>query len=255
MTIKDSITLSDVYAPYIYADTQKTNWGVLFWADDNPTQHDANHAVILDNVRFTEALPEIRDFYLQKGREARIYLLDGQHKRFAEVLESAGFHLYSCGEFHHFLLAEENRIPKTGFLEIRELADGSEVTDILLKNLYGMYMEEYPGTINRMRRLLLRCIRNPLCRVYAGYYEGLPACIAMAADSPYGMTFFDLVETAQKFRCRGFARELISFMVPRVQKPAFLYSENPTAIHIYEQAGFRKIDCGDAVSHRAVYKK
>ena len=116
-------------------------------------------------------------------------------------------------------------------------------------------MEEDPDTINRMRRLLSRCIRNPLCSVYAGYYEGAPACIAMAADSPYGMTFFDLVETAQKFRCRGFARELIAFMVSRVTKPTFLYSENPTAIRIYEQAGFRRIDCGDAVSHRAVYKK
>ncbi len=255
MNIKDCITLSDVYAPHIYADMQKTDWGVLFWADDNPTQHDANHAVILDEMRFSEALPAIRDFYLQKGREARIYLLGKQHERFAQTLEHAGFHLYSCGEFQHLLLTEANRIPKTDLLEIRKLTDAVDVTGTLLHNLYGMYMEEDPDTINRMRRLLSRCIRNPLCSVYVGYYEGAPACIAMAADSPYGMTFFDLVETAQKFRCRGFARELISFMVSRVTKPTFLYSENPTAIRIYEQAGFRKIDCGDAVSHRAVYKK
>ena len=255
MRLKDCVTLSDVYAPQLYADMQKTDWGVLFWADDNPTQHDANHAVILDDARFSEALCAIRAFYLQKGRDARIYLLDKQGERFAKTLADAGFRLYSCGEFHHFLLTEENRIPKTDFLEIRALADASEITDLLLENLYGMYMEEDADTIPRMRRLLTRCVRNPLCRVYVGYYEGAPACIAMAADSPYGMTFFDLVETAQKFRCRGFARELISFMVSRVTRPAFLYSENPVAIRIYEQAGFRRLDCGNAVSNRAVYPK
>lgn len=69
MNIKDLIALADTYAPSAYADMQKMDWGVLFWDDNNPTQHDANHACILNDALFEKALVDIQKFYLQKERE------------------------------------------------------------------------------------------------------------------------------------------------------------------------------------------
>lgn len=256
MNIKDLIALTDTYAPSAYADMLTTDWGVLFWDDNNPTQHDANHACILNDALFEKALIDIQNFYLQKGREPRIYLQKNQKEDFAQALEENGFKTYSIGDFHHFLLTEENKIPHTNNLEIRELTDTSAVTEELLQNLYAVYMADDPDTINRRKRLLPRYIENEKCRVFCGYFENHPATLAMVADTDYGLQFFDLVETAEKYRCLGFARELISYLVSIAQKPTFLYSENPTAIRIYEQAGFREIAVSkESVYWRAVYQE
>lgn len=256
MHIKDLIALADTFAPSIYADMQKTEWGVLFWDDNNPTQHDANHACILNDAFFEKALVDIQNFYLKKGWEPRIYLQKNQKEVFAQVLTESGFETYSIGDFHHFLLTEENKIPYTNNLEIRELTDTSSVTEELLQNLYAIYMADDPDTINRSKRLLSRCIESEKCRVFCGYFKNHPATLAMVADSDYSLQFFDLVETAEKYRCRGFARELISYLVSIAQKPTFLYSENPTAIRMYEQAGFREIEVSkESVYWRAVYRE
>lgn len=256
MNIKDLIALADTYAPSAYAEMLTTEWGVLFWDDNNPTQHDANHACILSDALFEKALIDIQNFYFQKGRSPRIYLQKNQKEDFAKILAESGFKTYSIGDFHHFLLTEENQIPYINHLDIRELTDISSVTEELLQNLYAIYMEEDPDTINRSKRLLSRCITNEKCRVYCGYFENHPATLAMVADTDYGLQFFDLVETAEMYRCRGFAREMISYLVNIAQKPTFLYSENPTAIRMYEQAGFREIEVSkENVYWRAVYSQ
>lgn len=256
MILRDLISLSDVFAPAAYADMQRTDWGVLFWDDNNPTKHDINHACILNEEKFSDALSEIREFYADKGLTPRVYLCRNQQETQKETLAANGYKLYGDWGFRHLLLTEQNRIPETHQLEIRELTEPAAVTERLLQNLYSIYQEEDPDTINRMSRLLPRCIESKMCRVWCGYFEDDPACLAMKADSLYGMQFFDLVETAKRYQNRGFARELISFMVNHAERPTFLYSENPTAIRIYEQAGFRPIDLSDdPVSWRAVYEK
>lgn len=255
MNIKELIALSDVYAPSAYADMQKTDWGVLFWDDNNPTKHDINHACILDDAKFETALAEIRDFYSAKNLVPRIYLLREQKEKFADLMAQYGYETYTVGEFAYFLLTDENRIPKTDQLEIRELQTEDEITERLLHNLYDVYMEEDPDTINRMQRMLPRCVESPRCHVYAGYFHGEPVTLAMVVDSVYGMQFFDLVETAEPYRNRGFARELISYLVEKSDRPTYLYSENPTAIRMYAQAGFRPIEVDkNPVYWRAVYQ-
>lgn len=245
MVLKDLIALSDIYAPSAYADMQKTDWGVLFWDENNPTMHDINHACILDEEKFSEALEEIQDFYTQKGLTPRIYLCGNQKETQEEVLLKNGYRLYNVGAFRHFLLTEQNEIPETHQLEIRELTEKSTVTERLLQNLYSIYQTEDPDTINRSSKMLARCIESQQCRVWCGYFENDPACLAMTVDSPYGMQCFDLVETAKIYQNRGFARELISFLVNRAERPTFLYSENPTAIRIYTQAGFRPVEMSE----------
>lgn len=78
----------------------------------------------------------------------------------------------------------------------------------------------------------------------------------MLVKTPFGMYCFDLVETAEKFKGRGFARELISFLVKLCDRPTFLFSENPVAIRIYEEAGFRQIKVSpEPCFYRAAYQE
>ena len=70
------------------------------------------------------------------------------------------------------------------------------------------------------------------------------------------MDCFDLVETAEKVKGRGFASELIAYLVRLCDRPAFLFSENPAAIRIYEKTGFRRIKVSpEPCFYRAVYQE
>ncbi len=255
MNIKELITLSDIYAPMAYADWVETDWGVMFYDDNNPTKHDINHACILNNEYIDRAFEEVRDFYMNRGLTPRIYLMAGQKEQFEDNIKKSGFHIYDVGNFTHLLLTEKNLIPKTNKLDIIKLTSAEQVSDRLLKNIYEEYMEEDPDTINRMSRMLKRCIVSEKCGVYVGYFRNEPVTMAMTVKGRYGMQFFDLVETGAAYRGQGFARELISYLVEQSNIPTFLYSDNPTAIRIYEQAGFRTIDVAGTQRYwRAVYE-
>lgn len=254
MNLKELIVLSDIYAPSAYADMVEKAWGVMFYDENSPTKHDSNHASILNDDLFVEAIEEIRHFYIAKNIEPRIFLLNHQKEKFEKVLNDKGFNIYNDGDFKHFLLLNENKIPYTNNLEIRELTNRYEITDRLLHNLYDVYLDEDHDELDRMASVLPRCVESPKCRVFVGYLIDEPVCLAMIVDSGRGMLCFDLVETATAYQGNGYARELISYLVKLCDKPTFLYSENPTAIRIYEEAGLEKIDVKEkSIYWRAVY--
>lgn len=254
MNIKELIMLSDIYAPEAYADIIEMPWGIMFYDDNNPTMHDVNHACILNDALFTTALEDIKSFYLQKGLVPRIYLAGAQHRDYKIVMEAQGFTVSKFGDFQHFLLTEKCCISNSGQLSIRELRNKNDITQKMLDNLYSVYMKDDPDTINRSRRMLRRVVGSNKCRLFCGFYDNDPACIAMLVETRFGMYCFDLVETAQKFKGRGFARELISYLVKLCDRPTFLYSENPIAIRIYEEAGFTRIKVSpEPCFYRAVY--
>lgn len=254
MNIKELIMLSDIYAPEAFTDFVETPWGIMFYDVNNPTMHDVNHACILNDDSFVSALSDIKSFYIEKGLVPRIYLVGAQHRDFKSAMEKQGFSVSRFGDFQHFLLTENCSISPEGQLSIRELRSKNDITQKMLDNLYSVYMREDPDTINRGRRLLRRVAESEKCRLYCGFYQNEPACIAMLVETRFGMYCFDLVETAEKFKSRGFARELISHLVKLCDRPTFLYSENPTAIRIYEEAGFRRIKVSsEPCFYRAAY--
>lgn len=256
MNLKELIMLSDIYAPQAYADFAEMPWGIMFYDSNNPTMHDVNHACIINDGDFDSALADIRSFYIQKKLVPRIYLAGAQHRDFKDVLEKQGFAISRFGDFQHFLLTEKCSVRQSNNLFIRELRSKNDITQKLLDNLYSVYMQDDPDTVNRSRRLLRRVVESNKCRLFCGFYDNEPACIAMLVETRFGMYCLDLVETAQKFKGRGFARELISYFVKLCDRPTFLYSENPTAIRIYEEAGFRRIKVSpEPCFYRAVYTK
>ncbi len=256
MNIKELIVLSDLYAPKAYADFKETEWGVMFYDEKNKTMHDVNHACIIKDESFVPALQEIRAFYTEKGITPRIYLSGFQHRDHKSDLASCGFGVYRFGNFQHFLLLDSCTLAPADQLQIRELKSKNDITEKLLNNLYHTYLAEDSDTINRSRALLRRVVQSKDCRLFCGFFENEPACIAMLVKTPFGMYCFDLVETAEKFKGRGFASELIAYLVRLCDRPAFLFSENPAAIRIYEKAGFRRIKVSpEPCFYRAVYQE
>ncbi len=256
MNIKELILLSDLYAPKAYADFKETEWGIMFYDESNKTMHDVNHACILKNEYFEFALSEITDFYTEKGIIPRIYLVGAQHRDYKERMFTSDFNVYRFGDFQHFLLSEKCLITPSDHLSIRELKSKNDITEKLLDNIYSVYLSEDPDTVNRSRQLLKRVVKSEKCRLFCGFYNNEPACIAMLVKTPFGMYCLDLVETAEKFRGRGFAKDLIAYLVNLCDRPTFLFSENPAAIHIYEKAGFRRIKVSpEPCFYRAVYKE
>lgn len=256
MNIKELIMLSDIYAAKAYADFQETAWGIMFYDTENPTMHDVNHACIIQEEYFETALDEIRSFYTLKDLVPRIYLVNRQHRSFGKTLSEKGFEVYRFGSFKHFLLSESCRIRPSSLLNIRELKSKNDITEKLLDHFYSIYLDEDEDTVNRSRRLLRRVVQSENCRLFCGFYNNEPACMAMIVHTQFGMYCLDLVETAAKFKGRGFARELIAYLVKLCDRTTFLYSENPTAIRIYEEAGFRQIKISDEpFFYRAVCKE
>lgn len=254
MNIKELIMLSDIYAPKAYADYQETEWGILFYDANNPTMHDANHACILNEQYFEAALEEIKSFYLSQGLVPRIYLAGSQHRDFKALMNGRGFKVRRFGNFQHFLLSEKCMIEPSAQLMIRELKSKNDITEKLLDNLYGAYLDEEPDAVSRKRNLLKRAVRSKACRLFCGFFNNEPVCIAMLVKTQFGMYCLDFAETAHRFRGRGFARELVAYVTQQCDHPAFLYSENPTAIRIYQEAGFRRIKISaEPCFYRAVY--
>lgn len=245
MDVFERIKLAEIYEIKAFSNCIETEWGVMFYDESNPTMHDTNHACILNDSKFTIAIDEIIYFYKSINIVPRIYLLEHQKDKFINEINKKKFNLYNIGRFNHFICTGENRIKPTNYLDIKELNNENSVTNEMLHNLYDVYMQEDSDTINRSRHMLVNEIKSKKCELYCGYYNNEPASIAMTVDCGYDFCCFDLVETAKKFQHRGFARELVSYMVNNCKKELFLFSENPTAIRIYQEAGFRQIQIVD----------
>lgn len=72
-----------------FSNLHETHYGILFYDEDNPDSHDANHAVITkynENIDFDGVMKEIKEFYLSKSLPPRIYsnLVSGQLDKLEE---------------------------------------------------------------------------------------------------------------------------------------------------------------------------
>jgi len=79
-----------------FSNMQETDYGMLFYNEDNTDSNDANHAVITkydENADFDAIVKEIKEFYLSKNLSPRIYsnLIPGQFEKIKDSLIKNGF--------------------------------------------------------------------------------------------------------------------------------------------------------------------
>lgn len=250
--LKDRILNTEVEYPRYLANWRETDFGMLFWAEDEKENPNLNHAVLYpDKIQdFSKVLDSITTFYLEKGILPRVQqpYTSGYFMEHADEFRVNGYdvQLYAPTEF--MLLRGENNIRAGRTLQIRELNVWDEriARDILI-----------PDNNGYAKGQVRRCIESDRYRVVVGYLNNQAVSMVTIFYGDYGLARLSSAETTEELRGRGYARELISAIVDmhRAESalPLYLWPQNVTAARIFREAGFEEIfqeELARAVYHR-----
>ena len=204
----DGIKQEEMMFPCRFAECVKKDWGVMFYMEDNKDSYDGNHACI-DPERISDlgaVLEEIKAFYAEKGISASVWhpYVKNYFADNLSVLDAHGFVYTPVPDRRVMLLTAENMIQSEHRLDIRVLNAWDErvATDVLIP-----CGEPWEIGVTKKR---MECDGSYL---FVGYLGGKLAVYSDIHISPYGNTRFDYIVTAPEHRGKGYASELLSFMV------------------------------------------
>ncbi|MBK8858387.1 MAG: GNAT family N-acetyltransferase, partial [Opitutaceae bacterium] len=214
---------------------EERDYGVLFYNRANPISHDSNHALILKlDFGLDAAIADVCAFYRELGVAPRIYhgFVPGATEVLLPRLLAQGFKMEVFDE-EYLICTGASVIQPVAGLEVRRvrrLDDG----------IMAIFAKE-PWSIGVIERQLGREDYHLL----VGYASGVPVTMA-ALDVGRRVARVDDVMTHPAHRRRGFGRALIHGLVNHHRQvsdnPLYLYSGVPSALRIYHEAGFRKLD-------------
>ncbi|MHB0859083.1 MAG: GNAT family N-acetyltransferase [Anaerolineae bacterium] len=216
-------------------------WGRLYHNLENPQSHDGNHAVILDpTCNANAALAEILAAYESMGLTPRIYssLRPDEGARLRPLLEARGF-TFEPDEMRWFVRQRASRIKPQACIDVQRLR-------ALTPGIIALINAERdePWSIGSLKRHLP--------------HDSLHLLVGLVCDEPVtmasikrmsGASRVDDVVTHVAHRGKGYARALIHALLAYYDtlstEPLYLWAENPTAIRLYEEAGFAEhpLDC------------
>ncbi len=228
-----------LYSPALYSSVVWRPYGLLFRDPQNAACHDANHGVILDlSCDLDAALADVEKFYRARCMAPRVYggFLPGEDALVSALKERGYAVSFFEGEATMELLAEPSGLfpnRQAVFERPKELT--MELSALLSRNLgpWALGMEE----------LLLS---RPDCR---GYLLRTPEGQAAAyctvlrnGDCAYLQNLF----TVPEFRRQGYCATLLTHVLSDHRTdcpglPLYLSAVEPSAIRLYERAGFRAV--------------
>lgn len=238
--IQPLIAQCEIRLARTFALWRETDWGILYYAPDNPCSHDSNHAVILDPDADPDAvLDEVVAFYRRLGLSPRVYpaFVEGEWQRMAPALARHGFQMMpeepTVAMLHD---GETYQAPADVGMDIRR---ATEVDDNLLRLIHAEERQEWTEGVIRKR------IQRKDQHLFVGYVEGEAATMALLGDADV-LAHVDHVQTAPTHRRKGYNLNLMRHLVrchrDRSGKPLYLFSDNPVAIRNYQRVGFRTLD-------------
>lgn len=236
--IIDGIRQEENEFPKLFASYEERDYGILFYMDDNKDSYDGNHACIYpDKIEDLGAvLDDIAAFYKKIGLRATIYhpFEKDYFKNNEDVLIAHGFS-YTPEEDHRvMLLTEENRIRAAKRLDIRVLRQWDErvATDILIPS-----GEPWEVDVTKKRT------RQDGAYLFVGYIDDRAVVYTDIHISDYGNTRFDYIVTAKDHRGKGYAGELLSYVVEYCKENNFpvCWQWAGPSENICYRAGFREM--------------
>jgi len=232
----DAIKREEIEFPSRFACSVKKNWGILFYMEDNKTSYDGNHACFypdrLDDLG--AVLDEIKAFYAQKGICASVWhpYVKDYFQNNLDVLNAHGFVYTPVPDRRVMLLTAENSIACDPRLDIRVLTKWDErvATDILIP-----CGEPWEIDVTKKR------MEHDGAYLFVGYLDGKAVVYSDIHQSPHGNTRFDYIVTAPAYRGKGYASELLSFMVDYCKQKNFptCWQWAGPSENICYRAGFR----------------
>ncbi len=246
----ESIKQEEIDFPKRFASYVEKEYGILFYMEDNKDSYDGNHACIYPQ-KITDlgaVLDDITAFYKQLGMKASIYhpFEKDYFKNNEEILKAHGY-TYTAEDDHRvMLLTAENRIRPEKRLDIRVLSEWDErvATDILIPS-----GEPWEVDVTKKR------VEQEGTYLFVGYLGDKAVVYTDIHKSEHGNTRFDYIVTAKESRGKGYASELLSFVVEYCKEhnlPMCWQWAGPSE-HICYQAGFREAFTMEA-GYAAKYK-
>lgn len=235
--LETRILRTELDFPKYICHFKTTDFGVMYWDDENKTNQYLNHAILYPEKvnNLCGILAQITDFYLEKGIQPRIrqpftrgYFIDH-----ADEFRKSGYDIQLFSPTQFMLLQGENTIHTTGKLKIEELHQWDEriAQDILIPDGNPQTVEQIKRNINSRRY-----------RVLAGYLNDEAVTVATIFYGDHGVARLDSAETSAELRGKGYARDLISAIVEmhraESRMPLYLWPQNVTAEKIFREAGF-----------------
>ncbi len=231
----EQIIEAETVFPQRFAQRQDRPYGVIFHCAEIPDSHDGNHACIRELGDPAGAVQDTERFYLDRNLPPRFYWI-GRPGRSAPLREHLRARGYRIGDQDNqfYWRSGESRIRSRAGLEIRRVTQPE-----------GPLLEMVRSAKNtRAMRVIQRSLRSPAYHLLVGWLEARPVCMA-AVERAGQICRMDDVLTVPAFRRRGLARRLIDELVAYQRRvlggPFTLYTANPTAGRIYEEAGFEPV--------------
>ncbi len=237
MTLKESIFKEEAEFPRLLASCKEKDYGLLFYMDNNKDSYDGNHAFIYPEKisNLGSVLDEITEFYVNKGINPSIYhphkenyFLDNQ-----SVFEAHGYTVTYKAPHRVMLLSVDNEIHEKKRLEIKLLTEWDEriAEHILLPS-------GEPWEIEPLKNM----IKHSGNYIFVGFLHDKAVAYTNIHVSKYGNTRFDYIVTSKEYRGKGYASELLSFVVEYCKGKNFpvCWQWAGPSEHICYKAGFRE---------------
>lgn len=227
--------------PKLFTHFRETEYGILFYNEQNKESHDSNHAVIypdrIDNL--SSVLKEIADFYNKKSIVPAIFhpCVKGYFLKNEKTFAEQGFKI-TYGKSHRIsVLSEKSQIIPNGSLDIQKLTEWDRriADDILKPN-----DEDYEIPVGEAT------MKHKGSHLFVGYRGEKAVVYVLFHVSALGCTRFDYIDTAKNERGKGYARQISHRVMEFCLKenlplPATWFA-NFTSERLNFEAGFRPSD-------------
>ena len=230
---------------------QETEYGVLFYNEENRDSYDSNHAVIYKEKisDLGKVLEGIKKFYKEKGINPSIYQSICEEGYFEEIrkeLEAHGFEWWT-EEQKYMVLSDKNTIVPNSEVEVRKVTNWEKT--------FGTEIFEKAGEPWEID-VAKRALQNENTLFFVAYYDGKPIGMTHCHVTD-GVCRVDYLLVSKEQRNIGVGRALINAFVKYCNAIGidicYLWPDGETAEKIYYEAGFRQVEIKKAA--RAAYKK
>lgn len=219
-----------------FADVEERDYGLLFHCRGNPQSHDSNHALITNlDGDLDAAIADVCAFYRGLGVSPRIFhgFVPGARELLLPRLLAKGFKMQVFDE-DYFVCSEASVITPVPEVTVRRVRAMNPA-------IFDIFKGDGEWSVGVIERQLGRDDYHLL----VGYAADTPVTMA-ALDVAEKVARVDDVMTHPDHRRKGYARALMHYFGAyhrRVSSTAlYLYCGIPSAVRIYEEAGFRKLD-------------
>jgi len=220
-----------------FTNKVETDYGRIYYNIDNPLSHDSNHAHIFNIYENPDlVITGIIEFYKSHMLKPRIYnsFIDHELVVLRPHLESQGFTITTYNNTFMRFISKPKTHSDTASVIRRISCMSEDIIELIHSDGDGDWGINVLRNHFHDKRFHLLGLFN------------IEKCLSIASVKIMdGYSRIDDVKTHLKYRGQRFGTKLINYLVSYhagiSDNHLYLYADNPIAIAMYENIGFRKI--------------